>query len=149
MRWRGVHWTVTPYRLRAMLALPGGGTTTLRVGGPGAERYFARLGRALDRPSRNAGFAVSPSGEVGIIPSRVGRRLDVAATSVNLLAAALSQNQRTAQIVVSTARPGRTTRVARAMGIRGLVGSYETIYGGDANRIHNVQLVVAATRRAR
>ena len=27
------------------------------------------------------------------------------------------------------------------MGIRGLVGSYETIYGGDANRIHNVQLV--------
>jgi vancomycin resistance protein YoaR len=27
------------------------------------------------------------------------------------------------------------------MGIRGLVGSYETIYGGDANRVHNVQLV--------
>jgi len=141
MRWRGVHWTVTPDRLRAMLALPGGGTTTLGVGGPGAERYFARLGRALDRPARNAGFAVSSGGEVGIIPSRVGRRLDVAATSTNLLAAALSQNQRTARIVVSTARPGRTTRVARAMGIRGLVGSYETIYGGDANRIHNVQLV--------
>jgi vancomycin resistance protein YoaR len=141
MRWRGVHWTVTPYRLRAMLALPGGGTTTLGIGGPGADRYFARLGRALDRPARNAGFAVSPGGEVGIIPSRVGRRLDVADTSANLLAAALSQNQRTARIVVSTAKPGRTTREARAMGIRGLVGSYETIYGGDANRIHNVQLV--------
>src|SRR5947208_16729795 len=27
------------------------------------------------------------------------------------------------------------------MGVRGLVGSYETIYGGDANRVHNVQLV--------
>ena len=27
------------------------------------------------------------------------------------------------------------------MGIVGLVGSYETIYGGDANRINNVQLV--------
>jgi vancomycin resistance protein YoaR len=27
------------------------------------------------------------------------------------------------------------------MGITGLVGSYETIYGGIANRIHNVQLV--------
>jgi vancomycin resistance protein YoaR len=65
----------------------------------------------------------------------------VADTSANLLAAALSQNQRTARIVVSTAKPGRTTREARAMGIRGLVGSYETIYGGDANRIHNVQLV--------
>src|SRR3989449_8640388 len=27
------------------------------------------------------------------------------------------------------------------MGITGIVGSYETLYGGDANRIHNVQLV--------
>ncbi len=27
------------------------------------------------------------------------------------------------------------------MGITGLVGGYTTIYGGDANRIHNVQLV--------
>ena len=27
------------------------------------------------------------------------------------------------------------------MGITGLVGAYETIYGGKANRIHNVQLV--------
>jgi vancomycin resistance protein YoaR len=141
MRWRGVGWTITRQQLRAMLALPGRGARTLRIGGPGAERYFARLGRALDRPARSAGFAISAGGEVGILPSRVGRRLDVTATSANLLAAALSQNQRTAQIVVSTARPGRTTRQARAMGIRGLVGSYETIYGGDANRIHNVQLV--------
>src|SRR6185369_11000020 len=137
LRWRGVQWTISP----GMLKLPGRGATTLGIGSAGADRYFARLGRALDRPARNADFAVSSSGEVGIIPSRVGRRLDVAATSANLLAAALSQNQRTARIVVSTARPGRTTRVARAMGIRGLVGSYETIYGGDANRIHNVQLV--------
>src|SRR5207237_3419114 len=84
---------------------------------------------------------ISPGGEVGIIPSRVGRKLNVAATSANLLAAALSHNQRTARVVVSTAKPGRTSRQARAMGIRGLVGSYETIYGGDANRVHNVQLV--------
>ena len=27
------------------------------------------------------------------------------------------------------------------MGITGVVGSYETFYGGDPNRIHNVQLV--------
>jgi vancomycin resistance protein YoaR len=27
------------------------------------------------------------------------------------------------------------------MGIKGVVGSYETFYGGDANRVHNVQLV--------
>jgi vancomycin resistance protein YoaR len=141
MRWRDVHWTIAPYQLRAMLMLPGRGTTTVGIGGPRADRYFARLGRALDRPARNADFAVSPGGEVGIIPSRIGRRLDVPATSANLHAAALAQNQRTARVVVTTAKPGRTTHQARAMGIRGLVGSYETIYGGDANRIHNVQLV--------
>ena len=33
------------------------------------------------------------------------------------------------------------------MGITGQVGSYETIYGGIANRIHNVQLVAHAGRR--
>ena len=27
------------------------------------------------------------------------------------------------------------------MGITGTVGTYETFYGGDPNRIHNVQLV--------
>src|SRR5207248_1651680 len=30
---------------------------------------------------------------------------------------------------------------ALAMGISGTVGTYETVYGGDPNRIHNVQLV--------
>ena len=141
LRWRGVQWTISPDKLSGMLKLPGRGATTLRIGSAGADRYFARLGRALDRPARNADFAVSSGGEVGIIPSRVGRRLDVAATSANLLAAAFSQDHRTARVVVTTANPGRTTGVARAMGIRGLVGSYETIYGGDANRVHNVQLV--------
>ena len=36
---------------------------------------------------------------------------------------------------------GRSTAAAAAMGITGLVGSYETVYGGVANRIHNVELV--------
>ena len=141
LSWRGVPWTISPYQLRAMLALPENGVARLGIAGPGAERYFARLGRALNRPARNADFAVSVGGQVGIIPSRIGRRLDVAATSANLLSAALSHSHRAARIVVSTAKPGRTTREAKAMGIRGLVGSYETIYGGDANRVHNVQLV--------
>ena len=141
MRWRTISWTIPPQQLRAMLVLPGEGSARLRIGGPAAERYFARLTRALNRPARNAGFAVSQGGEVGIIPSRLGRKLDVAATSASLLEAALSQDERTARIVVAIEKPGRTTRQARAMGIRGLVGTYETIYGGDANRVHNVQLV--------
>jgi vancomycin resistance protein YoaR len=43
--------------------------------------------------------------------------------------------------VVASAAPRRTTADAKAMGITGLVGAYTTIYGGDPNRIHNVQLV--------
>ena len=48
---------------------------------------------------------------------------------------------RTARVVVSHEQPHRTTAQARAMGITTRVGRYETIYGGDPNRIHNVQLV--------
>src|SRR3989440_5338054 len=67
--------------------------------------------------------------------------LDVTDTAANVLAAALRRHGRAADVVVSIDRPRRTTREARALGIRGRLASYETIYGGDANRVHNVQLV--------
>ena len=63
------------------------------------------------------------------------------ATTRNLMAALLSPTNRKADLAVMTAAPERTTPDARAMGITGLVGAYETFYGGVANRIHNVQLV--------
>ena len=47
----------------------------------------------------------------------------------------------TARVVVTYAQPNRSTAQAKAMGITTRVGRYETIYGGDPNRIHNVQLV--------
>jgi vancomycin resistance protein YoaR len=139
--WQGTTWTISPWQLRAMLALPGPRVRSLQIGGPGAARYFTDLRRALNRRARNAGFAVSSDGSVGLIPSRPGRALSVRVTEANLFRAALSSDNRVARVVVSTSQPERTTREARAMGIRGLVGGYETIYGGDANRIHNVQLV--------
>jgi vancomycin resistance protein YoaR len=46
-----------------------------------------------------------------------------------------------AHLAVVETQPRRTTADVRAMGITGTVGTYETIYGGIANRIHNVQLV--------
>ena len=57
------------------------------------------------------------------------------------MAALLSPTSRKADLAVITAAPERTTSDARAMGITGLVGAYETFYGGIPNRIHNVQLV--------
>jgi vancomycin resistance protein YoaR len=50
-------------------------------------------------------------------------------------------SKRIAPIVVSSQSPKRTTKDAQAMGITGIVSSYTTIFGGVANRIHNVQLV--------
>jgi vancomycin resistance protein YoaR len=43
--------------------------------------------------------------------------------------------------VLTSTPAARTTAQAEAMGITGIVGSYETVYGGDPNRIHNVELV--------
>jgi vancomycin resistance protein YoaR len=63
------------------------------------------------------------------------------ATGRNVLSAALSPTDRTARVVVIHEKPNRTTAQARALGITTRVGRYETIYGGDPNRIHNVQLV--------
>ncbi|HEX9506173.1 MAG TPA: VanW family protein, partial [Acidimicrobiia bacterium] len=48
---------------------------------------------------------------------------------------------RSAHLTVERVTADRTTTEATAMDINGLVASYQTFYGGDPNRIHNVQLV--------
>jgi vancomycin resistance protein YoaR len=65
------------------------------------------------------------------------------ATAKAVLAAALRPQpaRRVAALPVEEAPAKRSTQEARAMGIRGVVSSYTTEYGGIANRIHNVQLV--------
>jgi vancomycin resistance protein YoaR len=141
MRSRATAWNISQWQLRTMLALPRNGSTQLRIGGAGANRYFGVLARSLGRPPRNASFAIAGDGSVGILPARTGWTLNVPDTAANLLAASLRRDSRVANAVISLAHPSRTTRDARALGIRARVGSYETIYGGDANRIHNVQLV--------
>ncbi|HSD78669.1 MAG TPA: VanW family protein [Solirubrobacteraceae bacterium] len=134
-------WWLPKRQLAAILALPRDGASKLRVGGPGATRYFAKLGRGIGRPARDATFRPLSSGRVIVVPARPGRAVNAIATGRNILAAALSPTARTARVVVIHAEPKRTTAQARAMGITTRVGRYETIYGGDPNRIHNVQLV--------
>ena len=58
-----------------------------------------------------------------------------------MLAAAEQSSGRVAQLALSERQPDRSTAQAQAMGITGTVATYETFYGGEANRIHNVQLV--------
>ena len=134
-------WWLPARQLAAILRLPRGGTKTLAVGGPGATRYFARLGRGIDKPARDATFSVLSSGRVVVVPARPGRVVAAGPTGRHILAAALAPQARTARVVVTYAQPHRSTAQAQAMGITTRVGRYETIYGGDPNRIHNVQLV--------
>jgi vancomycin resistance protein YoaR len=135
-------WRVSRYQLARLLEPPSGGARKLRIGGAAADDYFVALSRAVGTPPGDAGFAVDGS-SVRIVPSRPGLVLDVPTTARRLLAAALTPAPalRVARVAVATEQPSRTTAQARAMGVTGLVSSYETYFGGVPNRIHNVQLV--------
>ena len=135
-------WRLRPRRIATLLELPAGGRRDLRIGGPGADRWFGALARSVDRPPSDADFAVTKSG-IHVVPAHDGFALDVPESAQRLLRAALVSDPqlRTADLVVQTTHPQLSTQEAEAMHITGLVASYTTYYGGDANRVHNVQLV--------
>jgi vancomycin resistance protein YoaR len=126
---------VPRWRLATLLDLK-----TLRFRGPAADVYFARLEREVDLPARDAGFAVSGQ-HVHVVPARPGRSLDVPRSAAAILAVASRPNDRITNLALVVSQPKRSTAAAEAMGITGTVATYETFYGGDPNRIHNVQLV--------
>ncbi len=113
---------------------------TMRFVGPDADAFFARLERRVDRPAKDASFAVD-GGKISVVPAASGLTMDVPRSVSAVLAAAERPSNRVATLSFSVQQPARSTAAARAMGITGTVGSYETEYGGDPNRIHNVQLV--------
>jgi vancomycin resistance protein YoaR len=134
-RWRLPRWKIAP-----LLRLPSHGSQELALGGPRARLYFSHLSHAVGRPPRDASWVVTTKG-IGVVPARDGLLMKLEPTRSALLAALLSPSERAAKITVETVAPSRSTEQARSMGITGLVGGYETFYGGDPNRIHNVQLV--------
>jgi vancomycin resistance protein YoaR len=135
-RWRVPRWRIAP-----LLQLPQGGTTEVRIGGRPAEQYLERLSATVSRKPEDARFQVAANGKIVIKPSAPGLQLDVPATAKAIAAAAFSPERRTANLVVRTATPARTTEVAKAMGIADVVASYTTTYGGTPGRLNNVQLV--------
>jgi vancomycin resistance protein YoaR len=136
-------WNLRPARIARILELPADGRRDLRIGGSGATQWFAALARRVDRPPVNADWAIGSNGSVRVIPDEPGQELDVEQSGQALLRAALvtAPDLRSAKLVVHTADADRSAAEARAMKISGLVASYQTFYGGDPNRIHNVQLV--------
>jgi vancomycin resistance protein YoaR len=124
-----------------LLDLPQDGRTKLGIGGAAATEYFAKLAKTVGREPVDAQFAVHPGGTVTIVPDRPGTTVDVPRTAESLLAGALSPVNRQAQIFTEERDANRTADEAAAMGVNGIVGSYETIYGGSADRQFNVRLV--------
>ncbi|MGN6796675.1 MAG: VanW family protein [Gaiellaceae bacterium] len=113
---------------------------TVRFSGPAADSYFTRLERQVDRAPKDAGFAVT-STSARVVPAQPGLELDVPKAASAVLAAASRTTNRVTRLPLVVSQPKRSTAAALAMGISGVVGTYETFYGGDPNRIHNVQLV--------
>ncbi len=124
------------WRLAKLLDL-----SSLRFTGSAADAFFARLEKQVDTPPKDADFAISSDGSAHVVPGQPGLGLDVPQSAARVLAAASRVANRTATLALTEQQPERTTAIAQAMGITGTVGSYETFYGGIANRIHNVQLV--------
>jgi vancomycin resistance protein YoaR len=127
------------WRIATMLDLSQPGK--LRLGGRAATAQLERLQHAVNRSPRDADWAVGAGGSVRVVPAQPGITLDVGKTADVILAAATRPARRVAALPVSEQAPSRTTAQATALGITGTVGAYETFFGGDANRIHNVQLV--------
>ncbi|HEX4929410.1 MAG TPA: VanW family protein, partial [Gaiellaceae bacterium] len=136
----GTRWKLPRWRIAELLSLPAAGETKIAIGGPGAESWFGKLRKSVERAPVDAGFAVKPGG-IDVIPDKPGLGIDVPATATALLAAATSTTARTADLAVRTTPAERTTAEANAMGITGVVGSYYTTYGGIPSRLHNVALV--------
>ena len=135
-------WLVQPERLARLLALPSGGTTALQIGGPAADAWLAQLGRGAESAPRDATFAVNGS-HVSVVPAKPGLELDAVATAqVVLHAASQRLPYRRVAVLPVKERPAKlSTAKARSLGIDGVVSTYTTIFGGIANRIHNVELV--------
>ncbi|MDQ2966857.1 MAG: VanW family protein [Actinomycetota bacterium] len=135
-------WNLRPPRIARVLQLPADGRRDLRIAGAGASSWFTALAKRVDKPPVDADWAVSKSG-IRVIPDRTGYVLDVPRSAKAVLRAALvtEPSLRSAKLTVERVGADRTAAEARAMNIKGLVASYQTLYGGDPNRIHNVQLV--------
>jgi vancomycin resistance protein YoaR len=134
-------WRLPRWRVAQLLDLPRGGRSRLRIGGDGADTYFARLRHTVDRAPVDASWQETRDGAVVVVPDKPGYAVDVRKTVSSLLAAALSPTVRVGRVSVQTTAAKRTTADAKALKITQRVAAYETFYGGVPNRIHNVQLV--------
>ena len=142
LEYEGTRWKLPRWRIAELLSLPVGGATDVAIAGPGAEAWFAKLRKTVERAPTDATFRPAGDG-VEVVAAKDGLAVDVPATANALLAAAVSADARTATLAVRTAEAERTTAEAQAMGIERRLASYTTLYAGTPDRITNLQLAVS------
>jgi len=142
LQYEGTRWKLPRWRIAELLSLPVAGDTRIAIAGPGAEGWFAKLRRTVERAPVDASFAAAGDG-VHVVPAKDGVTVDIPATAKALLAAATSGSSRTADLVVRTAPPERSTAAAQAMGIERRLASYTTLYAGSYDRITNLRLATS------
>ncbi len=147
LEYEGTRWKLPRWRIAELLSLPVAGATDVAIAGAGAEAWFAKLRKTVERPPADATFRAA-GGAVEVVPAKDGLAVDVPATAKALLAAAVSRGARTATLAVRTAEPDRTTAEAQAMGIERQLSSYTTLYAGTSDRITNLQLGVSLVNGA-
>ena len=142
LEYEGTRWKLPRWRIAELLSLPVAGATDVSIAGPGAEAWFAKLRKTVERAPADATFRPVGDG-IEVVPAKDGLAVDVPATAKALLAAAVSRDARTAALVVRTAEAERTTAEAQAMGIERRLASYTTLYAGTPDRITNLQIAVS------
>jgi vancomycin resistance protein YoaR len=90
-----------------------------------------------ERPARDAAFRVSGSGtSVRLIPSRIGRKLDMEAIAAAIVE---SPGTRAVRARFEISRPELTTKEAKALRITELVSEFSTPYNCCEPRVTNIQ----------
>jgi vancomycin resistance protein YoaR len=137
LRLGATQWRVPRWRLATLLQLG----PQLSIAGPAADRYFSQLRKRVNEPAKDATWQPVAGGKVRLVAAQPGVALDIERSAELLLAAAERTQNRLATLATQASTPHRSTAQAKAMNITGTVGSYETLYSGVPNRLHNVQLV--------
>ena len=105
------------------------------------RRHVAPLVERHTREPRDASFRVKGK-RVRVVPDKPGTMLAAEPTAAAVIAAALTESDRSAAVVFEEVDARFTTREAKALGIRHRVSTYTTLMGeSSANRIWNVQLL--------
>lgn len=98
---------------------------------------------ALERPARDATFAIGPKGEISIVPSGLGRRLDEETTFASIATLAKGEQREGVLELRNDVLPALTTEQAEGLHIRGLVSRYTTPFPCCEARVKNIERMAA------